>query len=261
MKTHGALQAGEAQHPRLVLRVHPRPVQFLKQREARHQALLGGRVGPVRFGNHIGRGSLEQQDLFRLLGDFRYELNGACPGADHRHGLAGEVHIVVPAGAVKGLAGEAVAPRQIRPGGPVELAGGGDQGARGDRAVAGVQMPEAGGLVEAGAVDAGAETDMRVQPVLVRAMAQVGENFRLRREPPRPVEFLLEGKRVQVRRHVAGGAGVGVVAPAAAHVVLFLEHHEGVLAPVLERNGHAQAAEAGADDGDLIIRLHNRPRR
>ena len=51
-----------------------------------------------------------------------------------------------------------------------------------------------------------------------------------------------------MRGHVAGGARVAVVAPHAAHVVRAFDDREVVDAGTLQRDRHADAGEAGADD-------------
>ena len=57
-------------------------------------------------------------------------------------------------------------------------------------------------------------------------VAQVVEDLLLRRAQPRPVAALREGERVQVARHVAGGARVAVVEPRAAEVGRALEDRD-----------------------------------
>ncbi len=63
--------------------------------------VFGFLVGAIRFGNHMGGGALEQFDLAGHLGHFRHKLNGAGAGAHHGYGFAGEIFIVIPAGAVE----------------------------------------------------------------------------------------------------------------------------------------------------------------
>ncbi len=53
--------------------------------------------------------------------------------------------------------------------------------------------------------DPGAEPDVRPDAVLVGAVPQVRQDFRLRREVARPLRPRLEGERVEVRLHVARG--------------------------------------------------------
>ncbi|MNV82214.1 hypothetical protein D3C71_1759360 [compost metagenome] len=92
---------------------------------------------------------------------------------------------------------------------------------------------------------------MGAQAEAVRAVFQVGADFRLGREHARPVRVRGERERIEVRLHVAGAAGVVVVAPGAAHRPRLLEDQEIFLAGLLEANGHAQAGKAAADDGDV----------
>src|SRR5437868_5432419 len=68
---------------------------------------------------------------------------------------------------------------------------------------------------------------------------------------PGPVGVLLVRVRVEHAGDVAGTAGIGVIAPGAAEIVGPLEHDEVVEAFPLQCDGHAEAREASADDGDL----------
>ena len=61
-------------------------------------------------------------------------------------------------------------------------------------------------------------------------------------------------ERVEVRGHVAAAAGVGVVAPRAPDVTGALQQHEVVVTLLLEPDRHAEAGEAGSDDGDVVMR-------
>ena len=65
-------------------------------------------------------------------------------------------------------------------------------------------------------------------------------------------------KRVDVGRHVAGRAGVGVVAPGAADLAGALEDREGVDAGAASADRGADAGEARADDRDGEIPGHGR---
>src|SRR5690606_6595438 len=64
----------------------------------------------------------------------------------------------------------------------------------------------------------------------------------------RPVRIGREGVRVQMRGHVAGRAGVGVVAPGAADIVAALEHQIIGAPLLLKRDRQAEAGEPAADD-------------
>ena len=81
-----------------------------------------------------------------------------------------------------------------------------------------------------------------------RDLLEVGLDLRLRGVRRRPVGVARERERVELARHVAGGAGVGVVAPRAADVGAALDDDEVALAVLLELDGGAQAGEPGPDD-------------
>ena len=70
----------------------------------------------------------------------------------------------------------------------------------------------------------------------------------LRRAQPRPVAALGEGEGVEVARHVAGRAGVGVVEPGAAEVGRALEDRDVLDAVTAQLDRGGDAAEARADD-------------
>src|SRR4029079_559954 len=76
-----------------------------------------------------------------------------------------------------------------------------------------------------------------------------------------PVRIGRERERVEVRGDVALAAGIAVHEPGAADVLAALDHDEVVEPPLLQPDGHAEAAEAGADDRDLVdmAPLHARP--
>jgi len=63
-----------------------------------------------------------------------------------------------------------------------------------------------------------------------------------------------------VRGHVAGRAGVGVVAPGAADLFRALEDREGVDARAQELDRGADPGEAGADDRDRELAVARRGR-
>ena len=88
--------------------------------------------------------------------------------------------------------------------------------------------------------------------VFVGHPLEVVADLLLRREHRGPVRVRLERERVQVRRHVAGAARVGVLAPGAADRVGLLEDDEVLDARFLELDRCADAGEAVADDHDLV---------
>jgi hypothetical protein len=84
-------------------------------------------------------------------------------------------------------------------------------------------------------------------------VVDVGLDLGLAGEGAAPGWVLLIGVGVQDAGDVTRAPGIAVVTPGAAQVAGPLEHHE-VLDPVAaQRDGHAQAGEAGARDGDLDL--------
>ena len=69
----------------------------------------------------------------------------------------------------------------------------------------------------------------------------------------RPGGVRCERVGVQVGRHVACGAGVGVIAPGAAEVGAAVEYHVVGEAVLGELDGGAEAGESCSDDGDLHV--------
>ncbi len=206
----------EAAGEQLAVQEDAQPVGLAHDGERVEEGLLGRAVGPVRLGQYIGGAALVHVDMGGGLGDLRHELDGARPGAHDSYPKAVEIDAVVPAGRVPRRAGEIVAPGDVGQGGPVELTDSGDHGSCLDRvAIIQGQVPHGVALVELGGCDASAETNVRAEPALGGQRVQVAQDLLLRREaaapPPRP-----ERERVEVRRHVAGEPGVGVVAPGPA---------------------------------------------
>ena len=115
-----------------------------------------------------------------------------------------------------------------------------------------------GVLVEGRLGDLGAEPDVVRDVEAVHAVLEVGEDLGLLGELPGPVDVGRERERVEVRRHVAGGAGIRVVPPGAADAVGLLVDRERLDAGPLQLDAHADAAEAGADDRDARRRRARR---
>src|SRR5215472_2695838 len=140
-------------------------------------------------------------------------------------------------------------------GGPVELPDRGDHGGCPERAaILEHEVPYGAAFIEVGGGDARAEAQMRAEPTLAGQRVQVGQDLLPRRKaaapPARP-----ERERVQVRRHVTGEAGVGVVPPGPAEVAGPVDHEEVLDARLLERQGHADPAETSADNDHAVRRL------
>ena len=249
------LRQHEAAREQLAVEEDAQPVGLAHRREPVEEVLLGIAIGPVELGQHIGRAALVHVDLGGGLGDLGHELDDARPGAHDRHPPAGEVDLVVPAGGVPRRAGEVVAARDVRKGGPAQLADGRHDGGRLQRgAILQGEIPYGAALVELGGRHAGAETEMGPEPALVGQRVQVRQDLLPRREAAAPAAWP-ERERVEVRRHVAGQAGVGVVPPGPAEVGCPVEHEEVPDARLLERQRHTEPREPGADHDHPVPRM------
>ena len=159
---------------------------------------------------------------------------------------------MVPAGRMPRGAGEVVPAGDIGQDGRAELADGADhRGRLQGFAVAEGEGPQRLVLVELGVRDPGAQAQVRAQAVLGDQRAQVGQDLLARREAPGPAPGP-ERERVKQRRHVAGQAGIAVVAPGPAQVIGPVQDDEVLQARPFERDRHADPAEPGTDDGHLV---------
>ena len=169
---------------------------------------------------------------------------------------------MVPVRGVPRGAGEVVTARDVRQGGPVELPDRGDHGIRLDRVtVAEGEVPQGTALVEAARGDICTQAQMRAEPVLLGQFTQVGQDLPLRREAatpaPRP-----ERKRVQMRGHVTGGTGIGVVPPGPPGPVALVDDEEVLDARPPQRDAHTDTTEPGTDDDHAVRRIsRHRPSR
>jgi hypothetical protein len=119
-------------------------------------------------------------------------------------------------------------------------------------AALGPNRPFLGRLVPPCLVDVLVEAEMIGHAEAVDAVADVVPDLALGGKRARPLR--VEGERVgvQVRRHVAGCARIGVVAPSPAEVVTAVEHDKIVDPHLAHPDGHPDAREAGADDDDRM---------
>ena len=201
-------------------------------RKASEHGLLPGRVQAVELRHDPGRRALVDRRRGRDLGDLGNELDRARAGPDHRDPLTGQVDVVVPLGRVERRPVELFDPGERRDRRPGQLSARGDEKVElAGAAVLGAHRPAARGGVEAGARDLGAEVQVRIDPVVRRALPQVGEDLGLRGVAARPAVSWRERERVQVRGHVAGRPGVCVGSPDAADRVAALEDLESRRAP------------------------------
>jgi hypothetical protein len=115
------------------------------------------------------------------------------------------------------------------------------------------EPPSARRLVPGQVGDPAIGGDLAVDAPLGGDPPQVGEDLGLPGVGSCPVRVLVKGIRVQVGRHVAAAAGVGVVPPGAAEIGRLLQNHEVVAASLGAFDRHADPAEAGAEDGDAEV--------
>src|SRR5436305_2713112 len=158
--------------------------------------------------------------------DLRDDLDRPRACADDRDTLAGQVVIVVPRRRVEDRAREVVEAWQVGKARLAERAGRGRDRPRGELAVGGADPPALRFVVPLGLLDLAAEDRVFVDALLARDCTQVFLDLVLRRERRAPARVGGERKRVEVARHVAGAAGVGVVAPGATDVRAALEQDE-----------------------------------
>ncbi len=164
---------------------------------------------------------------------------------------------MLPAGRVEDLPPEVVQTGEVGDGGLAQRAGGPHQHRRDVLLAAGGPHDPAPGLVvPARLVHPPAEPQVPADVETVDALAHVVPDLALGGERARPVRVEGEGVRVEVRRHVAGGAGIRVVAPGAAHVVAPVEDDEVVDAHGAQAGRHADPGEARADDDDPVLVGH-----
>ena len=277
--------AHKAQYPRL-----KRPVDTLPERieclwEHPEKPLLHWPDGTVRLGHDPRWCALVQVYLCRLLRHLRNKLDGRGTGPDHRHPLAAQIVVVIPVLGVETLAREGFDPLdlRIRRRAQSPHSGNEDIGPQGSefrqpligsiqpvsrlhasflhvrpkrRTITGFNNPPLVGLIKSRSRHVGVQPDVLHQPVFLGAMFQIRLDLVLLGIHPAPVRVLLEGEGVECRLHVTGTPRVVVLVPGATDVVTLLQDHEVVVAGFLEFDGHAQAGESGADDGDLCVLCH-----
>jgi hypothetical protein len=243
--------AGEPDRAQLVLEVGDRTVQRQQPGDPAEGRAQPVAVRPVGLGDDVRGVELEQRRVRRLCRHVRQELDRAGPGAHDRDPAAGQVVVVPPGGRVERRAGEVAEPGQRGDGGAGELAAGRDQytGLVGG-SVGEAEHPGAAAVVEARLGHLDAESDPRQHAEPLGDLLQVLADLRLRRITPGPVALRREREGVEGRRDVAGGARIAVGRPHPAHAIGALEDRDVADAGPGQPDGHPDAAEAGADDGD-----------
>ena len=192
--------------------------------------LLGGER-LVDRGADPDRGALEHRQVRGLRRDLGYVLDGAGTGADRSDPFACSRFRVVPRRRVKRAAPNRSAP--------------GISGMLGTSSIPTALTTASNSYVAPSSVgsdqrrassaqrilgDAGVAEQMVRQAVVGRHPLEIGQDLRLLGERLAPPRVERERVRVEVRRHVAGGARVGVVAPGAAEAVGPVEDGEVVAA-------------------------------
>ena len=238
----------EPGHVGLAAPVDRGPVERLHAGDPLERGLLDAGVGPVVARHHVRRGALVDVEVADLLLDRRDDLDRRRAGADHRDPLARQVDVVVPAGGVEHLALEGLDALDLGQLRLREAAGAADHRAGGVRAAGRLHHPALPGVVPGRVLGEGVEDEPVQGAGPLGHPLDVGLDLRLRGEGPRPVGVGREGVRVELARHVALRAGVGVVAPGAADVVALLDHHEVGLTGLLELDRRTEPGEAGPDD-------------
>ena len=165
------------------------------------------------------RGALHDVELLDLGLDGGHELDRRSAGADRGHPLTAQVVHVVPARRVERRALEPLEARHVRHPRLGERAEPRHEHAGAEESRARLDAPASGLLVPVRAGDLAIQADVRAHAEALRAVAQVGVDLGLGRVGAAPAGVRRERERVQMRRHVAGAARIGVVVPGAADVV------------------------------------------
>ena len=222
----------------------------------RERLLLLGRVRPFDARGDPDRGALEDRQVLGAASDLRHVLDGARAGPDR--GDAGTVDgcVVLPTRGVERASAERLAAGDGGREGDVEHAEGAHEHVGGERLTGGAgQRPPLVVVAPARFGDLSPRAHPRTDSEVVGDLLQVGEDLRLVGVGLAPPGVRGERVAVQVRRHVTGRTGVGVVEPGAADVVRLLVDRE-VVAGLLEPHPHRDATCTGAEHRDLGTSAH-----
>jgi hypothetical protein len=247
---------GQGDHHQLARSVDQLADEPLRRGEAPVERPLEAGHRPIRVGEDPGRSALQHREVLHLGLDLRNDLDGRRARADDGHPLAAEIVAVVPPGGVEVVAGEVVEAGQRGDRGLAEAAVGADQDIGADGARRRLDDPRPGVLLPGGRNHLAVGAEVAAEVEVVGGPTQVRLDLGLGGVGAAPVRVLGEGEGVEVGRHVALAAGIGVVPPGAADVVAPLEEDEVVDAVLLEAMGQAEAGEPGADDGHSDVICH-----
>ena len=188
--------------------------------------------------------------------DRGHVLHRAGTGPDRRHPLPGRRLAVIPAGRMELPAAEPPRARDVRDVGHVEHPDGTDHHVELVLlTVLGAQRPAPSLIRPARRDDRGTGPQVGVQPVVGSHLLEVGQDLGLVRVGLAPPRVERKRIRVQMRRHIAGGAGEGVVPPCPAEPVGAVEDRE-VVPPGGELDSHRDATGARPDDRDVRFHPH-----
>jgi len=215
------------------------------------ELLLVGCEGFVIPWAHPDRGPLKHRQMRRVPRDLRHVLDGAGACSDGRDPFTRSRFRVIPARRVEPAAAESLSAGNVGDVGDIEHAHRGDDDVELSRdTVLGLELPAALGVRPPQGRDAGARDEVAAEVIVGGDLLQVGEDLRLVGEGLAPSRVQRERIGVEVRWHIACGAGIGVVAPGAAKPLTAVEDRE-VVSAIGELNPHSDAARACADDRDL----------
>ena len=205
----------------------------------------------------IGR-ALEHHKLLGDLSDFLNGLHAGCASANHRHALAGEIHLFLgPKTRVKRLTLEIRNTRKLRHGRRGKRTNRGDQKARFMRAaIFQCHGPAACLFIPARRLHARLELDIAAQIVFIGDQVQIAFGFRLRREMLGPMPFLqqilVEGIAIRIAFRIEAAARIAVPIPGAANTRACFKHAR-LHAQLAQPDQLIEPGHAGTDDNGIII--------
>src|SRR6266852_219859 len=201
------------------------------------------------------RRALEKMELPGAWRALRDDLDGAGAGANDGDIFSGEVHAVIPGGGMKLGSRKALEARQFRVARDVQRAHAGDKHASANAHFVSCRcVPDSFGFIPNGISKAGVEAQIRSKPVMLNAALQVVVDFLLARIHARPIGRRFEREGIEMRRDVAGAAGITIVPPGAADIFALFDDEKGAETGFNKLDAHANPGKPGADDQDVDIR-------
>src|SRR5690348_4139891 len=83
--------------------------------------------------------------------------------------------------------------------------------------------------------------------------ADVVLDFYLCRKRPCPIRIQCKRIRIEMRRHIACRAGIGVLTPRTTYVVAALQHDEVPLPGFVQSHSRTESGETAADNRDMHV--------